>query len=190
MVKYLPFFMLIICSLFGIATPAISGDSTSASNREGEKQVLDDSIKAIVTSVKALAARYLMSREDAKADKGFVSEERQGTSWFVTLVREGVKVELIYHDYRSIVAEAVTEDEQGRKRYVFYSDDGRVSQYTEGKNRMFDGVELDFHEDGTLANFIEFKDNRLLGREMEWDESGKLIRSVINDGSRQFTLKE
>ena len=187
MVKYFFFFVLFFGSLDCSAAPSILG-SMNLSLLQAGGQNLDDKIKAIAAEVKAYAANFNIPREKVKADKNIISEERKGTSYFVTLMREGIQVLLIYHDYRNTPSpyEAVTDDKRGNKKFIFYLEDGQVGQYDEAKDELFDGVSLYFYKDGALESFVEFKNNRYLGREMEWDESGKLIKSHINDGTREF----
>lgn len=177
--------------LTSVAANANSGGGAVMVTEQG-KQILDADIQKIVNKVKNLSKKYLISREQAKRDKGLIGEERKGTSDFKKIYDKNSKteVELIYDDHLKSVTEAVITDKHGNKQFFYYTENGDVYSYIESKNEKAHGVYLFFNTEGLLIAFAEFKDNKYVGREMEWDESGKLIRSIINDGTKEFKIGE
>lgn len=151
------------------------------------KQIMYPDIEKIVNNVKEISKKYLVTRDEAKRKKKFISEEKKGTTYLTRIFDDNIssEVALIYHSHRNTVAEAVIDEKSGNVKYIYYRENGEIYSYLETRNGKAHGVYLFFYDNGYLAAFAEFKDNKYSGREMEWDEAGKIIRSQMNDGTRE-----
>jgi len=165
-------------------------------SKESIKQIIDKDVVEIVRNVRMLANKYCLTRDQAKGNKKFVSEEKHGTSYWVSYSvkmldsETGEEAELNFPEQqqRYLNTRTTLKDSKGNLKTVFYYPDCSVASYEESYGRKLHGVYVEFFTDGALESFGEFKHGKYCGREMHWNKSGKLIESKINDCTEEFGI--